>query len=363
MKKAIKITAVVLAAILLAVILTAGGYVAYVAIQYNRLEDGLELKIENAECAVQTAVTGKSYRAVSYNIGFGAYSPEFSFFMDTGVMDDGTQVAGKYGKAISKEDVEKNTQGSLAAVKNANADFILLQEVDEDSTRSYHINQRQAFALEEYARVYAVNYHSAYLFYPFHDPHGKSNAGIVTLSRVQAESSVRRSLPLATDFSKFFDLDRCVSITRIPVADSEKQFVLINLHLSAYDEGGKIRALQLQTLNEILSSEREAGNYVLAGGDFNHLLRETDFPDEQQTPSWIALFPSDGLTEGFTVYSPSNAPTCRGADIPYTKGINYTCVIDGFIASDNVEISLIETLDLDFAYSDHNPVTIEFSLL
>ncbi len=363
MKKVIKITAITLAVILLLLILTVGGYVSYVAIQYDRIDDKFELTIENGESTTQKVATNTSYRAMTYNIGFGAYSPEYSFFMDTGVMDDGTEVTGKYGKGISREDVEKNTNGSFAAVKSANADFVLLQEVDENSDRSYHIDQRKAFALDGYARVYAENFHSAYLFYPFHDPHGQSNAGIVTLSRFRADSSLRRSLPLATDFSKFFDLDRCISITRLPVEGSEKQFVLINLHLSAYDEGGKIRALQMQMLNEILAQEKKDGNYVLAGGDFNHLLRETNFPDQQQTPSWIAQFPADGLTEGFRVYSPENAPTCRGADIPYTKGVNYTCVIDGFIASDNVKVSLVNTYDLDFAYSDHNPVTIIFSLL
>lgn len=362
MKKIIKITAITLAAVLLACILLVGGYVAYVAIQYNRIPDLLELEIENAEGRV-SCTAGETYTALTYNIGFGAYSPEYSFFMDTGVMDDGTKVVGKYGKGISKEDVERNTQGSLSVVQAANADFVLLQEVDEDSTRSYHINQREAFSLEGYSRIYAENFHSAYLLYPFHDPHGKSNAGILTLTRYQAESSVRRSLPLATDFSKFFDLDRCLSVTRLPVEGSERELVLINLHLSAYDEGGKIRALQMELLNELLSAERDAGNYVVAGGDFNHLLRETDFPDQQQTPEWIAYFPADTLAEGFTVYAPENAPTCRGADLPYTKGVNYTCVIDGFLVSDNVEVKAVQTVDCDFAYSDHNPARLEFTLL
>ena len=48
--------------------------------------------------------------------------------------------------------------------------------------------------------------------------------------------------------------------------------MLINLHMSAYDEGGTIRAKQLEMLNAVLSEERAAGNYVIAGGDFNHCL-------------------------------------------------------------------------------------------
>lgn len=358
--KIIKITAIVLASILALIILIAGGYVIYVAAEYGRIPDNTTLTV-NGESQQKVSV-GKEYTAYTYNVGFGAYSPEYSFFLDTGVMDDGTAVAGSYGKGISKEDVQKNINGSRALIEEKNADFYLLQEVDEDADRSYHINQKKLLSLANYVNVYAENFHSAYLFYPFHDPHGKSNAGIMTLSKYAVSSSVRRSLPLATDFSKFFDLDRCISVTRLPVEGSEKQFVLINVHLSAYDEGGRIRALQTEMLNEIFETERAKGNYVVAGGDFNQILRETNFPDKQQRPTWVADFPQSELPQGYRVCAPENAPTCRGADIPYEKDVNYTCVIDGFIVSDNVTVTAVETQDLQFAYSDHNPVKLTFSL-
>jgi hypothetical protein len=37
-------------------------------------------------------------------------------------------------------------------------------------------------------------------------------------------------------------------------------------------------------------------------------------------------------------------------------------VIDGFILSPNVELKNVETMDLGFANSDHNPVLINVSL-
>ena len=54
-------------------------------------------------------------------------------------------------------------------------------------------------------------------------------------------------------------------------------------------------------------------------------------------------------------------PTCRSTDIPYTKGVNYTSVLDGFIVSDNIEATAIN-IDADFEYSDHNPVLLNFRL-
>ena len=57
----------------------------------------------------------------------------------------------------------------------------------------------------------------------------------------------------------------------------------------------------------------------------------------------------------------TEVPTCRTADIPYTKGVNYTSVLDGFIVSDNVTATA-ENIDADFMYSDHNPVKLTFKL-
>ena len=37
-------------------------------------------------------------------------------------------------------------------------------------------------------------------------------------------------------------------------------------------------------------------------------------------------------------------------------------MIDGFIVSENVRVDGIETMDKDFANSDHNPVRLRFTL-
>ena len=56
-----------------------------------------------------------------------------------------------------------------------------------------------------------------------------------------------------------------------------------------------------------------------------------------------------------------DAGTCRDAGRPY-DGTNDRWVMDTFIYSDNVEPTFYETVDLDFAYSDHNPVLLKFRL-
>lgn len=374
-KKIIKITCIVLACIIALFAAVIGGYVIYVAAQYSRIDDLTELEIKDGqEIAVQC---GTEYSLLSYNLGFGAYSPEYSFFMDTGVMNDGTAVAGIYAKGMNRADVEKNVTGQLRVAAEANADFYFFQEADEKADRSYGINMltRAQEALPSYGSVYAENFHTANLFYPFNDPIGKTNAGILTLSRFRIESAVRRSFPVTTAFlDKFFDLDRCFSVQYLPVANSTAKLALINLHMSAYDEGGTIRAKQLEMLNGVLKEERDKGNYVIAGGDFNHCLIadrfDSDeealqyFKSEQQTPDWVknSVLKEAELAEGFRIAASLNAATCRGADIPYTEGVNYSTVIDGFLISDNVTVVEEKTIDTQYAYSDHNPVFLRFVL-
>lgn len=358
----------IIAGIVLLFVLVIAGYVIYMQAHYYRIEDHLALEIENnPDVGLET---GRTYTAVTYNIGFGAYGPDYSFFMDTGEMKDGTPTTGKYGKAVSGEAVLENTEGAVRELEKLDADFMLCQEVDTDSDRSYHVDQAEMLkeAFPDYGSTFANNFHSAYLFYPFSDPHGAVQAGLLSFSRYEAGGAERRSYPVDNSFiTKFTDLDRCFSLMRFPV-DNGHELVLINSHMSAYDEGGKIRAQQLELLNSVMEEEYQAGNYVIVGGDFNHALGEDaaeGFPSEQKFPSWVSILTQEDIAEGMRIQRAENeleVPTCRGADIAYTKGVNYTTVVDGFLVSDNIKAEA-ENIDVDFAYSDHNPVKLKFELV
>lgn len=376
----LKITAIVIASIVGLMILTVVGYVLYVVIQYNRIEDNQPLTVGNNQ--QQTMYVDTQYSIATFNIGFGAYTHEFSFFMDSGTMKDGTPVSGKDGKAKDKETVLTNTNGAIATISNYAADngafdFLFFQEVDTDATRSRHVNQNEmlidAFGAQA-GYTHAVNFHSAWLFYPFNDPHGKSDAGLTTFSRFAIENAVRRSYPVDTGFAKFFDLDRCFAVHRIAL-DNGKEFVLINSHMSAYDEGGTIRQQQLAMLNAVLAQERDKGNYVIVGGDFNHDLLNIDakiaaneplpewYECNQLRPDWVFTLTDDNLTEGYRFAAADNSATCRSTDMPYEKGQNFTAVLDGFIVSDNIDVVMNHNIgEHDFMYSDHNPAVMQFKL-
>ena len=221
MKKVLKILLILLAVVLAAAII----YVAYVMLSYNRIPDGQELTPRNPLEAEQTVQIEKEYAITRQNIGFGAYTADYTFFMDGGVES----------WAASPESVTTCVNDAADTVAALNPDFVLFQEVDLDATRSYHINE-QALLREKYAamaEVDAVNYHSAFLMYPFSQPHGSSNSSLVTFSSVGITGAVRRSLPISTGFSKFLDLDRCYTVSRVPT-ENGRALVIYNVKLSAH---------------------------------------------------------------------------------------------------------------------------------
>ena len=360
-----KFLIVVLSLFLLLVILVCS-YIVYMNSSYYRIEDNLSLEVINNQKISLEKDT--EYSILTYNIGFGAYDQEYSFFMDVGTMKDGTVMTGKSSRGMSQENVLKNTKGSIHLINELATDFILLQEVDVKATRSYQINQKEMIenSLSHYGRVFALNFHTPYMLYPFYEPHGSVEAGLLTLSRYQISSAKRMSYPVDNGFfAKFFDLDRCFVITRYEVGN-DKELVLINNHMSAYDEDGIIRAKQLELLNAMMKQEYDQGNYVIVGGDFNHVLNidEEAFSSEQLVPSWVNSLSDEELPDGMKIVNASNnleVATCRASDIPYIKGVNYMTILDGFIISDNI-VANAENIDADFMYSDHNPVKLTFKL-
>ena len=343
---------------LLVVVVAAGGYVAYAFSAYYRLEDGLALQTQNNPS--QEVAAGKTYRVVSYNVGFGAYSADYSFFMD----------GGKESRARSEEAVKENISGAAEAVESCHPQFVLFQEVDFGSTRSYQVDERALIQerFTEYGSVFAQNYDSPYLLWPLLEPHGKSRSGLLTLSAFHIADSVRRSLPVEEGVWKFLDLDRCYSVSRLPV-EGGKELVLINAHLSAYTRDGSIAALQLSQLLEQMAQEYEKGNYVICGGDFNmDLIGDSAgvFGVSGEEYTWAKPFPKDTIPQGLALVVPleedNPIPSCRNADQPYTPGASFTLTVDGFLISENVTVEKKAVVDTAFSWSDHNPVYLDFQL-
>ena len=345
--------------ILLALVLVVGGYVAYVLIDYHRIGDQ-ELAVQNG--AAETSIAaGETYKIVSYNIGFGAYESDYGFFMD----------GGTESRAWSEERLTANLDRIARTLTDQNSDFYLVQEVDIDSTRIYHVDEREPLyaALSWENSVFCQNYDSPYLMYPLTKPHGASRSGLLTFAPAEITSARRVELPVESGFMKLLDLDRCYSVSRIPV-DGGRELVLYNLHLSAYTSDGTIATEQLSLLLRDMQSEYEKGNWCVAGGDFNKDLLGNS-PEifgvaAGENDTWAQPIPEGTIPAGLTLVAPfdETAPTasCRTASEPYSIETTFRLTVDGFLVSDNVEVVDSAVLDAGFLYSDHNPVWMDFKL-
>lgn len=354
MKKFLKVTGI----ILLALILAAGVYVISVFASYHRIEDNLKLEPEvlgNTDGGKVAKNT--TYSIMTYNVGYGAYSRDYSFFMD----------GGESSWAKSEPALRENLEGISKEINSAAPNFLLLQEVDSDGTRSYHVNEVDILKekIGNGAFVFASNYDSPFLMYPLTEPIGANKSGILTKSSFGTVSSaVRRSLPVSDSVKKILDLDRCYSITRIP-AEGDKELCLYNVHLSAYGAERSVREGQLGMLMSDVKTDKDKGNYVIIGGDFNHNLRSEG---SDKVPEWAQLFPREALPQGFNMgfdkceNADISHDTCRNTDTGFVPGTSFTVMADGFMVSDNVKVTDYVNVYTDFMYSDHTPVLMSFEL-
>ena len=349
----------VLLRILLVLVLIVLGYAAYLFLSYHRIGDQTLTPVD-AAAAEKEIRTGEIISITSWNIGFGAYESDYGFFMD----------GGHESWAWSKERLDANLKKIGSVLADQSSDLYLIQEVDMDSTRSYHFDEREYLtaALPGMSYTWAQNYDSAFLAYPFYQPHGASKSCLLTFSKAGITKAERVELPIETGLTKFLDLDRCYSRQYIPTDDG-RQLVLYNLHLSAYTSDGTIATEQLKLLLADMQAEYDKGNYCVAGGDFNKdLLGDSKkiFGVEGAEYSWAQPIP-EGTFDGFDIdlvvpYDAANpVPSCRNADSAYHEG-QYVITVDGFLVSANVRPQIAYVLGTGFTYSDHDPVRMDFIL-
>ena len=317
---------------------------------------------EPGEFSTGTLSDGDSFSVVSWNIGYGSLGKESDFFMD----------GGQQSRPDNQQTVDKNIAGIVETLRpdprDWMADFMLLQEVDSGSKRSYGVVETDAIAAGVgFTNAYALNYKCAFVPVPPTAPLGKVSSGVFTLASTEITDAERIALPSPFKWPmSVANLKRCLLVTRVPLQDADRELVLVNLHLEAYDDGaGKLA--QTKALMEFLTAEYEKGNYVIAGGDFNQT-----FPGAlEQYPVKNAELWTPGVLDekdlpgaGWRFVTDLKTPTCRLLNEPYNPASAATqyYVIDGFIVSPNVRVDGVETVDAHFEFSDHNPVLMNVTL-
>ena len=301
--------------------------------------------------------TGESVRLLIWNTGYSALGDNADFFMD-----GGTSVY-----TADRDRTEENLAGIVEGIREEAPDLIMLQETDKHSARSHYINQIERYraGFPGMQSAFACNFRALFVPYPL-PPIGTVESGILTLSSYRISGAERISLPCPFSWPvKTVNLKRCLLVTRLPVEGSDRELVLVNLHLEAYDDGTGKRE-QTKVLADLLQEEAAKGNYVIAGGDFNQSFSNADLSawphlGGEWQPGVLEV---SELGAGLTALMDPAAPTCRSLRTAYAgkrEGFQFY-MIDGFIVSDGVTVEEVRTVDRDFRNSDHNPVVLTFKL-
>lgn len=302
-----------------------------------------------------------------WNIGYAGLGEESDFFYDGAGMlfSAGSDV--RPSKALS----EKNYGGILQWIKTTKSDFFLLQEVDIRSRRSYRQNQFKGIAAQvpDYYAGFAVNYKSPWVPLPLFEPwntYGKVFSGLATYSKYQPVSATRYQLPGSYGWpTRIFQLDRCAAVFRYPV-DNGKELVIVNVHNSAFDKGGKLKKQQMEFLRKFFLAEYEKGNYLIAGGDWNqcppYFRKDGFLPGSTMADELTNVEPSFMPEDWVWVYDPS-MPTNRSVKEPFVPKETFVTVIDYFLISPNLRYRKIKGLNMNFRFSDHQPLWMQVELL
>lgn len=292
---------------------------------------------------------------VTWNIGYCGLDASMDFFYDGGEQVRPEKKAVKENLAGIKKELEAF----------GGYDFILLQEVDQASKRSYRINEYDSIARQfaSYHSVFGMNYRVWFVPVPLKSPMGAVRSGLQTLSSRTPAQVTRYSFPGNYSWpTRLYMLDRCFLVNRYPV-EGGKELLVINTHNSAYDDG-TLRKGQMAYLRSFLLDEYAKGNYVIAGGDWNQspagfeplfdpalfdrndlTYIENGYPD----PDWIWAFDA-------------SVPTNRRVITPYDPDSTPVTVIDQYLLSPNIAVEEVRGIPNGFRYSDHQPVILKVKL-
>lgn len=294
-------------------------------------------------------LTTDTLSVLTWNVGYAGLNAEMDFFFDG-------------GKRVrcSKDTTLNNLYAIEEFLHKFSGNFILLQEVDVNSKRTYGINEVDTLAkgLSHWHSLFCYNYKSVFVPVPLSNPYGKVMSGLMTFSQKNPYSAARVSLGGQYPWPKrLFMPTRALLETRF-LLPSGKTLVIFNTHCEAFDTGN-LRKVEMDTIRALALREYALGNAVIVGGDWNQnppsvttphteYFNPIEISKDQMPNDWHWVF--------------VNKPTNRYNYEPYQPGKTLTTILDFFLVSPNIKALSIERIDLGFAHSDHNPVVMKFML-
>ncbi|KGL61854.1 endonuclease/exonuclease/phosphatase family protein [Polaribacter sp. Hel1_85] len=251
--------------------------------------------------------------------------------------------------AKPKELFDTNLQKVLAETKTVNPDIIAFQEIDYKASRSFNVNQQNEIAKLGFNYVAkAVNWDETYVPFPYWPPtmhFGKVVSGQSIISKYPLKNHERIVLERVPDAPFYRDalyIERLAQIVKVVL--NEREVVLINVHLEAFDKPTRVN--QFKEVVAIFNKYKDMYPTILLG-DFNSKARDKD-----------AIIQKMFLMEnvGNAAFKEENIANTFDSKNPY-KRIDYI-----FYTSNSIEYISGKVLTKFGEASDHLPVEMRFKL-
>lgn len=295
---------------------------------------------------------GPRINVLTWNVGYGALGKDADFVVDQG----------KYFRALPKAQIQTAAHAMAQTLAQSTCDIYCLQETAKPcfTTRRVDVRGILNAALPSYRRVFWTDLRSR--FFP---PFVRFRHGMSTYMAKQCDGFEVIDLPRGeTIFFGILKKHYAGLVTRSRIDGSDRDWVIVNLHLPVFGVGVGVRSAQWARVFEVAQAEFAQGNHVVLAGDWNTLLCATDFPHQTDPSflSWVASLPPDSVPAGWQIVTDPTVATVRSLHEPYREGHTFTGIIDGYIVSPNVRAVSVKTHDLGFEHSDHNPVEAVFAV-
>jgi endonuclease/exonuclease/phosphatase family metal-dependent hydrolase len=299
---------------------------------------------------VSLAPAGDVLAVTTWNVGYAGLGAGSDFVIDGGV----------HWFPPSRRAVRDNAGAIARWLAEHPSDVVFLQELASAGPPNYWVDLKRRVdqALTGEDALFYADLTSKVQVFPLAVHHG---LGVYARHPLGAGELFR--LPNDGDISSGLMVKNYAAVLARLASTTGRDWSLINFHLAAFDEGGRLRRRQLAHVFELARAEYAAGRCVVIGGDWNMRLAPTEFPNttEAKHIAWLTSLEADAAPPGWRVVADPAVATVRTNYQAYAPGENYTAVIDGFAVSPNVDVRSVRADDLQFRNTDHHPVRGEFA--
>lgn len=301
---------------------------------------------------------GVPFTVLSWNIQY-AGTRRRKFFYDGG---DAVHVP--------NEDREIGLARISAELRAADADIVLLQEIDRDSDRTGRLDELSALLERAPYPTYASApcHRSRFVPVPTREPLGRVDMHVGLLSRVTLRAAERVQLPLLREprWRQAFNLKRCLLTAQVPVEGWERPLHVAVTHLAAFSRGDGTLARQVAVLAGWMEARERAGDAFVLGGDLNLLppgddprrlgadaieYGDSPNPVEALIPRFRSVIPPERLLD------PGNATYLPWGAVAADRVLDYLFVSEG------IEVLSAGPVSRPDPVSDHHPLQATLRLV